>query len=119
MSLLDLLQYVVCLAVGIVIMAEAENKIRRTDVRWRTLRVLSPLERAAAVLRAMGWGCLFLVGGGVIFAPGLPREWLEFGFILGALASACLIAKARLEEFVHRTPAESDPFQRTQVLRRP
>ena len=122
MDLGFVLLHLVCLVAGLIILIEADNKIRRTDVSRKTLSALPWLERFVSILRAVAWLCLFLVGGGVIFAPELDREFLMLGMVLGAVASACLIVKTRLEEYRPKPDGahvETDPFGRTHVMRDP
>lgn len=116
-----------CGVAAVVVMAEGLNKLERTDLSRKVLAASTRVEIAGGVLRAIGWLCLVLAGGGVLFVGQVPREYLEAGYVLAVVGSACLVVRGRLEEFMRPvrrvtfpdgvvSEMIAEPFDRTQVL---
>ena len=113
---MELAQTIFHSVVGLIVLAEALNKLERTDV---LAPGLGPRERVVVVLKALGWCCIALGAGGVMVLGLMPRGYLELGYSLMVLGFALLVLRSRVRE----TPAgqrrfESDDFNRTQALRR-
>lgn len=114
-------------AAAIAVVAEGLNKLERTDLSPRTLRASTRPEIAAGVLRALGWLCMVLAAFGLVFAGLVPREYVEAGYALAVIGSACLVVRTRLEEFMRpvrrvtfpdgtTSDIIAEPFDRTQVI---
>lgn len=109
----------VMIAAAILVLVEAFNKLERTDLSLCKLRAACWYERAALILRGVGWLCAALAAGGAIFIDQVPREYILAGYALAVVASACLIARARLEERFRCANGQAvprDAFDRTMVF---
>lgn len=80
---------------GLVILAEALNKLERCNP---LARGLSPRERLVDALKALAWGLLALAGGGAIVTPLLPLEAPTLQDTALAAGFATLIIRTRFEE---------------------
>lgn len=80
---------------GLVILAEALNKLERCNP---VARGLSPRERLVDALKALAWGLLALAGGGAIVTPLLPLEAPTLQDTALAAGFATLIIRTRFKE---------------------
>lgn len=80
---------------GLVIMAEALNKLERCNP---LARGLSPRARLVDALKALAWGLLALAGGGAIVTPLLPLEAPTLQDTALAAGFATLIIRTRFKE---------------------
>lgn len=80
---------------GLVILAEALNKLERCNP---LARGLSPRERLVDALKALAWGLLALAGGGAIVTPLLPLEAPTLQDTALAAGFATLIIRTRFKE---------------------
>lgn len=87
----------VSIVAGLVVLAEALNKLERC---WPTQRGLAPRERLCQVLKAMAWFTLALGAGGAIARPllGLPEWARDLQAVLVLLGMAILIVRTRVKE---------------------
>jgi hypothetical protein len=112
----DIVQTIFHVLAGFVVLAEAMNKLERTDV---LAPGLTRRERIVVLLKAAGWACIALGAGGVLVAGVMPQGYVRLGYSLMVGGFALLVVRSRVRE----TPAgqsriDSDDFQRTQALRR-
>lgn len=80
---------------GLVILAEALNKLERCNP---LARGLSPRARLVDALKALAWGLLALAGGGAIVTPLLPLEAPTLQDTALAAGFATLIIRTRFKE---------------------
>lgn len=80
---------------GLVILAEALNKLERCNP---LARGLSPRARLVDALKALAWGLLALAGGGAIVTPLLPLETPTLQDTALAAGFATLIIRTRFKE---------------------
>ncbi len=80
---------------GLVILAEALNKLERSNP---LARGLSPRARLVDALKALAWGLLALAGGGAIVTPLLPLEAPTLQDTALAAGFATLIIRTRFKE---------------------
>lgn len=80
---------------GLVILAEALNKLERCNL---AAPGLSPRARLVDALKALAWGLLALAGGGAIVTPLLPLEAPTLQDTALAAGFATLIIRTRFKE---------------------
>lgn len=80
---------------GLVILAEALNKLERCNP---LARGLSPRARLVDALKALAWGLLALAGGVAIVTPLLPLETPTLQDTALAAGFATLIIRTRFKE---------------------
>lgn len=80
---------------GLVILAEALNKLERCNP---AAPGLSPRARLVDALKALAWGLLALAGGGAIVTPLLPLEAPTLQDTALAAGFATLIIRTRFKE---------------------
>lgn len=108
---MELVQTIFHIVVGLIVLAEALNKLERTNVRAEGL---TPRERFVAWLKALGWACIALGAGGVMVADMMPRGYLELGYTLMVLGFALLVVRSRVREVpAGQRRIQSDEFERT------
>lgn len=101
---------------AMIVLAEALNKLERTDVRRAGL---TAKQRSVTVLKAAGWTMLAIGAGGVVIGPmlheiptwmdSLQRDCVMAGF-------AVLILRSRLREGSGVQPVQPEDFDRTMVV---
>jgi hypothetical protein len=110
--------FLICLHVvaGIVVLAEALNKLERTDLRCQWL---TPRQRLITAMKAASWSAIALAAGGAIVGPMLQASSPTLGDAAMMAGFAGLVIRSRLQEVEdERARVESDDFHRTQVVRR-
>jgi hypothetical protein len=80
---------------GMVVLAEALNKLERTAPFAPGLR---PRERLVDGLKALAWALLAIGGGGAIVTPLLPLEKPTLQDVCVMLGFAVLIVRTRVKE---------------------
>lgn len=80
---------------GLVVLAEALNKLERTAP---CRRGLTPRERATEILKAVAWMLLALGGGGAVATPILQLQAPSLRDVCVALGFAVLIVRTRVKE---------------------
>lgn len=103
-----------------VVMAEALNKLERTDV---LACGLTPRERVVEALKALAWLLMALGAGGTLVLPlfaSLPANLRELASACVLVGFAVLIVRTRVKETLpgQAGKAESDDFTQTQIIRR-
>jgi hypothetical protein len=88
------LQLIHCIA-GLVVLAEALNKLERTDP---LAPGLTPRERLTDWLKAIAWSLLALGGGGALVTPLLHLEQPTLQDVCIVLGFAVLIVRTRVKE---------------------
>lgn len=80
---------------GLVVLAEALNKLERTNVLQRGL---SRRQRLSALAKALAWVLLALGAGGAVITPAMqmPPPTLQDACVLGGFA--VLIVRTRIKE---------------------
>lgn len=91
--------YVLVFVAAIVILAEALNKIERTNPRCRGL---TPRLRLAEWLKAVAWSLLAtgsaLYMGAVLFGGSVRADWSEWAGPLVLIGFAVLVVRTRVKE---------------------
>ncbi len=110
---------VACLA-ACVVLAEAFNKLERTDV---LACGLTARERVVEALKALAWGLMALGAAGTLVLPlsaNLPPDLRELASACVLVGFAVLIVRTRVKETLpgQAGKAESDDFTQTQIIRR-
>jgi hypothetical protein len=80
---------------GVVVLAEALNKLERTQPCRRGLR---PRERATEWLKAIAWALLAIGGAGAFITPFFPLEKPTLQDMCVVLGFAVLIVRTRIKE---------------------
>ncbi|MDE3023890.1 MAG: hypothetical protein KGI54_18895 [Pseudomonadota bacterium] len=80
---------------GVVVLAEALNKLERTQPCQRGLR---PRERATEWLKAIAWALLAMGGAGAFITPFFPLQAPTFQDMCVVLGFAVLIVRTRIKE---------------------
>ena len=80
---------------GLVVLAEALNKLERTAP---CRRGLAPRERATEWLKAIAWALLAVGGAGAVITPLLPLEQPTLQDACVLLGFAVLIVRTRVKE---------------------
>lgn len=80
---------------GVIVLAEALNKLERTAP---CRRGLNPRERATEWLKAIAWVLLALGGGGAFLTPLIPLEHPTLQDACVLLGFAVLIVRTRVKE---------------------
>lgn len=80
---------------GVIVLAEALNKLERTNPARRGLR---PRERATEALKALAWALLAVGGAGAVITPLLPLERPTLQDACVLLGFAVLIVRTRVKE---------------------
>lgn len=80
---------------GLVVLAEALNKLERLEFRWRGLGCWA---RAALVLKLLAWTCLAIGAAGAVVGPLMssPRPQLDDVVVLAGFA--ILIIRTRVKD---------------------
>lgn len=103
---------------GVVVLAEALNKIERTNVLGDLKdAALTVREKVATTLKAAAWCLLALGGAGAIVTPLLRLEAPTLQDACVMAGFAVLIVRTRVKETITQEPAESDDFTQTRVFR--
>lgn len=102
---------------GLIVLAEALNKLERTDVLPAlTTTGLTLRERLATVLKASAWGLLALGAAGAVITPVLSLEAQTLQDTCVLAGFAILIVRTRVKETIDGKPQESDDFTQTRVF---
>lgn len=80
---------------GVVVLAEALNKLERTQPMRAGLR---PRERATEWLKAIAWALLAIGGAGAFVTPFMPMEKPTLQDMCVVLGFAVLIVRTRIKE---------------------
>lgn len=80
---------------GVIVLAEALNKLERTNPVRRGLR---PRERITEALKALAWALLAVGGAGAVITPLLPLEHPTLQDACVLLGFAVLIVRTRVKE---------------------
>lgn len=80
---------------GVIVLAEALNKLERTAPCRKGLR---PRERATEALKALAWALLAVGGGMALLTPFLPLERPTLQDVSVLLGFAVLIVRTRVKE---------------------
>lgn len=102
---------------GLIVLAEALNKLERTDVlpaltgKGWTIRV-----RLVTILKASAWGLLALGSASAIITPLLKLEAPTLQDTCVLAGFAILIVRTRVKETIDGQTAESDDFTQTRVF---
>lgn len=80
---------------GIIVLAEALNKVERTNVRARGM---APRERLVEALKALAWGLLAMGGAGAVITPLMKMEAPTLQDMCVLLGFAVLIVRTRIKE---------------------
>ncbi len=80
---------------GLIVLAEALNKLERTAP---CARGLAPRERVTAWLKALAWALLAVGGAGAVVTPLLPLEKPTLQDVCVVLGFAILIIRTRVKE---------------------
>lgn len=80
---------------GVIVLAEALNKLERLDFRWRGL---GSWARAALLLKLLAWACLAIGAAGAVAGPVVssPRPQLDDVVVLAGFA--ILIIRTRVKD---------------------
>lgn len=84
--------YVIC---GLIILAEALNKLERTSPLADGLDLR---QRVSMWLKAAAWSCMAVGSAGAIVTPLLPLEHPQIQDVLMVLGCAVLIIRTRVKE---------------------
>jgi len=80
---------------GIVVLAEALNKLERTQPFSKGMTIR---QRASACLKAVAWSCLAIGGAGALVTPLLPLEKPTLQDVCVIVGFAVLIIRTRVKE---------------------
>jgi hypothetical protein len=101
---------------GLIVLAEALNKLERTNLRctWMT-----PRQRAITAMKAASWAAIAVASAGAAVGPLMYSAVPSLADAAMMAGFAGLVVRSRLQEIEDGRPrVESDEFQRTQVVRR-
>lgn len=102
---------------GLIVLAEALNKLERTDVLPAlTTGGLTIRARLATILKAAAWGLLALGAAGAVITPLLHLETPTLQDACVMAGFAVLIVRTRVKETMDGQPQESDDFTQTRVF---